>query len=96
MSSANTSHTGTAAARTSGSSTPTYMAPPSYAPSDASSTKSTSSTIKKHLVSVFNRKLKSSSTSIPTTKSPSGEVGLTTEEKKVRNEARASYFSTLG
>ena len=58
MSSTNTSHTSTAAAHTSTSSTPTYMAPPSYTPSVASSTKSTSSTVKKHLASVFNRKRK--------------------------------------
>lgn len=40
----------------------------------------------------------SSSTSTPTktTKARSGKDGLTTEERKLRNEARASYFSTLG
>ncbi|KAJ4411039.1 hypothetical protein N0V91_001412 [Didymella pomorum] len=66
--------------------------------SDVSSIKSTSSTVKKHLISVFNRTLSSSSTSTPTktTKAPSGKDGLTTEERKIRNEARASYYSTLG
>ncbi|KAF3052982.1 hypothetical protein E8E11_009541 [Didymella keratinophila] len=65
--------------------------------SDVSSIKSTSSTVKKHLVSVLNRKC-SSSTETPTktTKAPSGKDGLTTEERKIRNEARASYYSTLG
>lgn len=40
----------------------------------------------------------SSSTETPTktTKAPSGKDGLTTEERKIRNEARASYYSTLG
>ena len=40
--------------------------------------------------------VKSSSTSVSTTKAPSGKDGLTIEEREVRNEARASYFSTLG
>ncbi|KAF3005870.1 hypothetical protein E8E13_009133 [Curvularia kusanoi] len=96
MSSANTTPKGASAESTSALSTPTYTAPPSYAPSNASSMKSTSSTVKKHLASVFTRKLNSSSTPVPTTKGPSGKDGLTTEERKIRNEARASYYSTLG
>jgi hypothetical protein len=40
--------------------------------------------------------VKSSSMDVSTTKAQSGEDSLTTEEKKARNEARASYFSTLG
>ncbi|KAJ4986573.1 hypothetical protein SVAN01_07882 [Stagonosporopsis vannaccii] len=75
--------------------TPTHTAPTSYARSQASSTKSTSSTVKKHLVSVFTKKLNSSSAPVPTTKGPRGKDGLTTEERKVRNEARASYYATI-
>ncbi|KAF2624350.1 hypothetical protein BU25DRAFT_158490 [Macroventuria anomochaeta] len=96
MSSTSTPHTNASTSRTSTSSTPTYTAPPSYAPSDASSVKSTTSTVKKHLVEVFTRKLNARSTATPTRKGPSGKDGLTTEERKLRNEARASYYSTLG
>ncbi|KAF1929720.1 uncharacterized protein M421DRAFT_127177 [Didymella exigua CBS 183.55] len=90
--SSNTSHS----SHTSTPPTTTYTAPPSYAQLDVSSTKSTSSTVKNHLLSVFNRKLSSSETPTKTTKAPSGKDGLTTEERKIRNEARASCFSTLG
>lgn len=38
----------------------------------------------------------SSETPTKTTKAPSGKDGLTIEERKIRNEARASYYSTLG
>ncbi|KAJ8115662.1 hypothetical protein OPT61_g2739 [Boeremia exigua] len=96
MTSTNTSHTGASTTRTAPVAAPTHAAPSSYAPPDASSIKSTSSTVKKHLVSVFNRTLKSSSTPVPTTKGPSGKDGLTTEERRIRNEARASYYSTVG
>ncbi|KAF3032849.1 hypothetical protein E8E12_001439 [Didymella heteroderae] len=94
--SSNTSHSKASTDRTSTSSTTTYTAPPSYALSDASSIKSKSSTVKKHLSSVFARKLSSNETRTKTTKAPSGKDGLTTEERKIRNEARASYYSTLG
>ncbi|KAF1358085.1 hypothetical protein EJ07DRAFT_180278 [Lizonia empirigonia] len=55
MSSSTASNTGASTGRKSTTSS-THTAPPAYAPSDASSIKSTSSTVKKHLVEVFTRK----------------------------------------
>lgn len=56
--SSNTTHNNASKGCTLTLSTTTYTAPPSYAPSDASSIKSASSTVKKHLISVFNQKCK--------------------------------------
>ncbi|XPS79574.1 hypothetical protein M3J09_011555 [Ascochyta lentis] len=92
-----TTNTSASAGHTSSTSTKTeHTEPPAYTPSDASSLKSTSSTTKKHLLEVFTRKLNHSGSPTSTTQAPKRKDGLTNEERKIRNEARASYYSTLG